>query len=178
MSGKKSGGVFDRLTDTSKYSGTHKERFDESGKGKGLAGRADLVKNDGSTSSAARDHSVDKTGPAASGGSRKPVVAGDLGKQKFGTQATKPRTVYVFRNGDKFHTGEKVTIKTTFRTFEQLLEEFTKVVKLVTGPVKKVYKPNMKTRVKSLDDFEDGGKYLCVGGEAPITDKVPKALTE
>lgn len=29
----------DRLTDTSKYTGSHKERFDESGKGKGLAGR-------------------------------------------------------------------------------------------------------------------------------------------
>nr|XP_038027042.1 tubulin polymerization-promoting protein family member 2-like [Anas platyrhynchos] len=34
----KVGGV-ERLTDTSKYTGSHKERFDESGKGKGLAGR-------------------------------------------------------------------------------------------------------------------------------------------
>lgn len=32
------GGV-SRLTDTSKYTGSHKERFDESGKGKGIAGR-------------------------------------------------------------------------------------------------------------------------------------------
>uniref|UniRef100_A0A8D0DJF1 Tubulin polymerization promoting protein family member 2 n=1 Tax=Salvator merianae TaxID=96440 RepID=A0A8D0DJF1_SALMN len=39
--------VVDRLTDTSKYTGAHKERFDESGKGKGLAGRADLVENSG-----------------------------------------------------------------------------------------------------------------------------------
>lgn len=31
--------VTDRLTDTSKYTGAHKERFDESGRGKGLAGR-------------------------------------------------------------------------------------------------------------------------------------------
>lgn len=36
----KAGGV-DRLTDTSKYTGSHKERFDESGKGKGLEGRKD-----------------------------------------------------------------------------------------------------------------------------------------
>ncbi|KFV68117.1 Tubulin polymerization-promoting protein family member 2, partial [Dryobates pubescens] len=42
----KVGGV-DRLTDTSKYTGTHKERFDESGKGKGLAGREDLKDNSG-----------------------------------------------------------------------------------------------------------------------------------
>ena len=32
-------GAVDRLTDTSKYTGSHKERFDESGKGKGLEGR-------------------------------------------------------------------------------------------------------------------------------------------
>lgn len=29
------------MTDTSKYTGSHKERFDESGKGKGLEGRKD-----------------------------------------------------------------------------------------------------------------------------------------
>jgi len=34
-------GAVDRLTDTSKYTGAHKERFDESGKGKGLEGRVD-----------------------------------------------------------------------------------------------------------------------------------------
>ncbi|MGH0136744.1 UNVERIFIED_CONTAM: hypothetical protein FKN15_016858 [Acipenser sinensis] len=32
-----------RLTDTSKFTGSHKERFDESGKGKGKAGREELV---------------------------------------------------------------------------------------------------------------------------------------
>ncbi|NXT50603.1 TPPP2 protein, partial [Pluvianellus socialis] len=38
------GGV-ERLTDTSKYTGSHKEPFDESGKGKGLAGQQDLTDN-------------------------------------------------------------------------------------------------------------------------------------
>ncbi|CAG4947611.1 unnamed protein product [Parnassius apollo] len=33
----------DRLTDTSKYTGSHKQRFDETGKGKGIAGRKELV---------------------------------------------------------------------------------------------------------------------------------------
>jgi len=42
----KVGGV-DRLTDTSKYTGSHKERFDESGKGKGAAGRSDTQENTG-----------------------------------------------------------------------------------------------------------------------------------
>lgn len=40
------GGV-DRLTDTSKYTGTHKERFDASGKGKGKTGREDVSENTG-----------------------------------------------------------------------------------------------------------------------------------
>ena len=31
--------MVDRLTDSSKYTGAHKHRFDDSGKGKGMAGR-------------------------------------------------------------------------------------------------------------------------------------------
>ncbi|KAM4744197.1 tubulin polymerization-promoting protein family member 3-like [Anableps anableps] len=37
----------DRLTDTSLYTGSHKERFDDSGRGKGLEGREDIVENTG-----------------------------------------------------------------------------------------------------------------------------------
>lgn len=36
----KTGGV-ERMTDTSQYTGSHRERFDESGKGKGIEGRVD-----------------------------------------------------------------------------------------------------------------------------------------
>lgn len=36
-----------RLTDTTKYTGTHKQRFDEEGKGKGIAGRKDVVDKSG-----------------------------------------------------------------------------------------------------------------------------------
>lgn len=35
------------MTDASLYTGAHKERFDESGKGKGLTGRENLHANDG-----------------------------------------------------------------------------------------------------------------------------------
>ena len=35
------------MTDTSKYTGAHKERFDESGKGKGIDGREDRADNSG-----------------------------------------------------------------------------------------------------------------------------------
>lgn len=40
-------GAVDRLTDTTKYTGSHKERFDESGKGKGKGGREELVEHTG-----------------------------------------------------------------------------------------------------------------------------------
>jgi len=38
--------ALDRLTDSSRYGGTHKERFDASGKGRGKEGRVD-PKSDG-----------------------------------------------------------------------------------------------------------------------------------
>lgn len=37
----------DRLTDTSRYTGSHKERFDDSGRGKGREGREEIVENTG-----------------------------------------------------------------------------------------------------------------------------------
>ncbi|XP_014669949.1 PREDICTED: tubulin polymerization-promoting protein family member 2-like [Priapulus caudatus] len=45
-SASKKGGV-DRLTDTSKYTGSHKERFDAEGKGKGKVGRKDIDSGSG-----------------------------------------------------------------------------------------------------------------------------------
>ncbi len=40
-------GVVDRMTDTSKYTGSHKLRFDEEGKGRGLEGRDSFAKGKG-----------------------------------------------------------------------------------------------------------------------------------
>ncbi|XP_030622525.1 tubulin polymerization-promoting protein family member 3 [Chanos chanos] len=40
-------GAVDRLTDTTKYTGSHKERFDEAGKGKGKSGREEIVEHTG-----------------------------------------------------------------------------------------------------------------------------------
>lgn len=54
------GGV-DRLTDTSKYTGSHKERFDESGKGKGIAGREDVHDNSGYVGNYKGANTYDKT---------------------------------------------------------------------------------------------------------------------
>jgi len=41
------GNVYSRLTDHTKYTGAHKERFDAEGKGKGKAGRVDTVEETG-----------------------------------------------------------------------------------------------------------------------------------
>jgi hypothetical protein len=40
-------GAVDRLTDVSKFTGSHKERFTEDGKGKGVAGRKDVADTSG-----------------------------------------------------------------------------------------------------------------------------------
>ncbi|XP_035916838.1 tubulin polymerization-promoting protein homolog isoform X1 [Anopheles stephensi] len=50
-----------RLTDTSKYTGSHKQRFDETGKGKGIAGRKDLVDQSGYVSGYGHKNTYDKT---------------------------------------------------------------------------------------------------------------------
>lgn len=50
-----------RLTDASKYTGSHKERFDESGKGKGLAGRKDIADSSGYVSGYQHKDTYDKT---------------------------------------------------------------------------------------------------------------------
>lgn len=54
-------GVVDRLTDTNKYTGTHKERFDESGKGKGIEGREDVADNSGYVQNYKGQGTYDKT---------------------------------------------------------------------------------------------------------------------
>jgi hypothetical protein len=94
-SGKKS--IFDKLTDTNQYTGSHKQRFDSDGKGRGLAGRDSLAKggvgayhggavNDlsqimrpglhqsaakGSSPNAAKDTEMTKTGAKKKGGVKK-----------------------------------------------------------------------------------------------------------
>lgn len=47
MQAGKAAAAVNRLTDTSKYTGSSKQRFDETGKGKGIAGRKNLVDQTG-----------------------------------------------------------------------------------------------------------------------------------
>lgn len=50
-----------RLTDTSKYTGSHKQRFDDTGKGKGIAGRKDQPDSSGYVTGYSHKNTYDKT---------------------------------------------------------------------------------------------------------------------
>merc|ERR1712127_389119 len=51
-SSKKKSSIFDRLTDSSQYTGSHQHRFDANGKGRGLAGRDRIAKGGGTVHTA------------------------------------------------------------------------------------------------------------------------------
>ncbi|CEM06711.1 unnamed protein product [Vitrella brassicaformis CCMP3155] len=184
MSGRKSPekqSIFDRLTDHTQYTGAHKHRFDEGGKGRGIAGREELVNIDGSTESSARRHAVEKTVDHVERAGRKPVVQGALGQQKFGTQAETPITIWLYRNGDKHFKGVKFIVKKTIRNVEQFVAEAGKSgCSPKSGVIRKIYKQNMKTIIKDITEFEDGEKYLCCGAEKPQDDPehIPAAFLE
>eukprot|EP01132_Coremiostelium_polycephalum_P002512 gene2512-3110_t len=81
-------------------------------------------------------------------------------------QTEKSKVIYAFRNGDRTHKGERVTIHPLkFRNYDQLKEQLSTQVKLVTGPVRKVFTTDGKL-VKAMEDFVDGHKYICCSGEA------------
>ena len=56
------GDILDRLTDSSKYTGSHKHRFDESGRGQGLQGRDTPAKGAGMSPGCVRSQAAYVTG--------------------------------------------------------------------------------------------------------------------
>jgi len=95
--------------------------------------------------------------------------------EKFGTQTEKGKVITCYRNADKHHSGVRMTIHSTkFKNYDQLKDAMTRLVQVPTGPVKKVYTVDGK-QVKTLDAFEDGGKYICSGPEPFSTANVPTA---
>lgn len=58
---KSSPSAVERLTDVSKYTGSHKQRFDESGRGRGIAGRKDLPDKSGYVHGYQNKNTYDKT---------------------------------------------------------------------------------------------------------------------
>eukprot|EP01112_Ceratiomyxa_fruticulosa_P008455 TRINITY_DN2192_c0_g1_i1.p1 TRINITY_DN2192_c0_g1~~TRINITY_DN2192_c0_g1_i1.p1 ORF type:complete len:224 (+),score=65.32 TRINITY_DN2192_c0_g1_i1:382-1053(+) len=79
--------IFDRLTDSSKYTGTHKNRFDAEGKGKGKAGRVDIAEDDGYVASFREK----KDKPAGEKKEKQPDIVSRLTDPKLYTGAHKSR---------------------------------------------------------------------------------------
>lgn len=97
--------------------------------------------------------------------------------QKFGTMATKPKIIYVFRNGDLHDAGTKITLKATITTMDKLYQTINNEVKLVTGACRKVVTPENK-EIKKLADFVDEGKYVALAGEPLNKEKMSKHIHE
>ena len=98
---------------------------------------------------------------------KKPVVQNKFAGQIFGTQEQKALLITCYRNGDKHHSGEKLSVHPKkIKNFDQLLLACN-VVRLVTGPVRKIYTMEGKM-IKEVEELQDGGRYICAGGEKVI----------
>jgi len=160
------GNVFQRLTDPAHFTGCHRERFDEFGNGRGLAGREYVFIYDGLTESPSRTHEVYSTVVKKP---RQPVVkSGTIGIQRYGVQTISPKLMWLYRNGDKHHDGVPFFVRKHIGTMEALYQEATKAVTPICGPLRKIYDQNLR-QVQHLEDIVDGGKYLCCSGEPPTT---------
>ncbi|KAJ3340716.1 hypothetical protein HDU93_006386 [Gonapodya sp. JEL0774] len=140
--------VVDRLTDTSKYTGTHKQRFDESGKGKGLDGREDV----GFAILALTKHSNDSLNAT-----RKPVVKSKGSLDDFGV---KPKKIVLFEYANCSDQGQAtILLKTKFPDFKRLIDHVAKFTP--TGKPKIILDQQMR-QIEDLDELVEGGHYLVI----------------
>jgi len=179
---KTAGSIVSRLTDVTKYTGAHKQRFDSSGKGRGKAGREDSSKvNDLSQLTRSNLHKS-ATGPPKH--TKAGTVSGvsPMHVQKFGTQAATAKKIRVFQNGDKNHAGVMITLTRAINTYGKLLDAVTSKVPLPTGACKSLYLvtgPGTFSKVHAkhdLEEIQDGANYLACGPEEIIHDRLPQSL--
>ncbi|EDO06279.1 Doublecortin family protein [Babesia bovis T2Bo] len=156
--------VFERLTDYRFFTGSHRERFDENGYGRGLAGREDVYIFDGNTESVSRPHEVYST--VLRGPPKTVVPRGVLGLQKFGVQIATPKLMWLYRNGDKYHDGIAFYVRPFIKNMDILYQHISRDLELIAGPVRRIYDQNLHL-ITSLDEIVDGAKYLCTSGEPP-----------
>nr|XP_057933803.1 oxygen-regulated protein 1 [Doryrhamphus excisus] len=72
-----------------------------------------------------------------------------------------PKRLCFYKSGDHTFSGHRMVINTrTFKTFDALLDALSKKVPLPFG-VRTITTPRGTHLVKGLDDFQDGGSYLC-----------------
>jgi hypothetical protein len=179
MTDAKKSDIFSRLNDPKNYTGAHKSRFDDSGKGRGLDGRDMGNESKVTDLSQLTRASLRKSGTAEK---RKTIDLSNV--QKFGTQAEKAKTILVYSNGDINSHGSKVLLGKAINSWDKLLVELSKALKLPTGPCKKIYQVekgaegNTHKKITKLEQFVDGEIYLGCGAEDIIKDKYPKELEQ
>jgi len=154
--------VYDRLADPAYFSGSSRERFDETGRGRGLAGREYIYFYDGMTESAKRAHEVYSTNVRSR---KKAYAIANLGRNKFGVQAPPVKLIYVYRNGDPFHEGDTFFVKHSIKTMKVLFRMITGQLK-PPAPVRELYDQNFQ-KVHRLADLKNEGRYVACEGAGP-----------
>ncbi|KAI8919344.1 hypothetical protein PhCBS80983_g02147 [Powellomyces hirtus] len=147
-----------RLTDPKSYTGTHKQRFDEDGHGRGMAGRKDLVDYDGSTTSAHREHrpygsDMDLN---ARHDHEKPIVRSRSRETDIGVTAKK---VKIFEYAERHSQGEDLVLNRSFPNMEKLREH---AAGLLPSGIPKVIVDQNLTEVNDIDQMQNGAKYLAL----------------
>mmetsp|Transcript_52837 Transcript_52837/g.115951 ORF Transcript_52837/g.115951 Transcript_52837/m.115951 type:complete len:238 (-) Transcript_52837:127-840(-) len=169
--------VFERLTDTRFYSGSHRERFDSCGYGRGLAGREYVYLHDGSTESQHRKHEVYSTVARQSSPRAR---SRELGRAR-GVDAidkTAAKLIVVYRNGDGFHEGDRVFVQHHMRSLDHLYRKLMQSLSSPGGRISELYDQHLR-KVASVDEIVDGGKYLACEGRGPtrLRSRLQKFLT-
>lgn len=164
--------VVDRLTDASRYTGAHKERFDGDGHGRGIAGRRDADTSD--LSNLTRPNLSGSAPPPAAIHATSAATHEPKKLEKFGTQAAVPLSIMVWKHGDKFDKGEKVMLK-NFKTLDQLKVHL--ATKLGMLPALRGLYTTTGAPIKDLPDLEDKGNYVAVKtGFKFDTEHLPTAM--
>lgn len=154
--------VFDRLSDPVYFCASSRERFDDEGKGRGLAGREYVYFYDGMTESAKRAHEVYSTNV----GKRKPIKIDGLGKKRMGVQCAPVKLIYVYRNGDPFHEGDTFFVKHAIKSLDVLYKLISSKIKPPGGQVHELYDQQF-VKVKSLAELKNEGRYIACEGAGP-----------
>ncbi|KAI9093752.1 hypothetical protein DFS34DRAFT_256701 [Phlyctochytrium arcticum] len=152
-----------RLTDPKSYTGTHKQRFDEDGKGRGMAGRKDLVEYDGSTTSAHRSHQpfgsdndLRERVDVSCENHEKPIVRSKSRESDIGVTAKK---IKLFEYAERHHQGEDIVLNKSYPSIDKLREH---AATLIPAGIPKVIVDHNLREIKNLEDIENGGKYLAL----------------
>lgn len=101
-------------------------------------------------------------------------------QSRHGIQSLTPKLIWVYRNGDAHHEGERVFIKAHIRSLPQLCRELTSVVRPFGAcAVKELYDQRLR-KVSRLDELVDNGKYLACEGAGPTRKRtrIAKFLSE